>query len=296
MEKESSVIINEDSESYGKLTFESTNPDVDVTQILETKVVINNKLTIEKEKLLNLISSHATEITCSDFKGKGSIDDYKELFIAASNIVESSKNVKLDVDITGLNDFGNTCDELSDIFTSYITKLEKISIIDDLEFLRNVEYNLSKIVKLSNVFSKFKSTIIATSTINIPSTTIETSKKLNKVMDEINCAMNYISHFVEADPHNTDSSFHMGEEDKKTIEKSVGVINSWSQISEYGVKVSMTNNEDIQKINLVSDSLKQNSEKLKGLTSKLKNKLSNFGIKPKLNISITNSSNVTINT
>ena len=78
----------------------------------------------------------------------------------------------------------------------YIAKLENINIINDLSFLTAVADSLKKIVNLSNVFAKFKETIIATSTIKIPKSAHDTKVILENVMDEVSCAMNYINHFV----------------------------------------------------------------------------------------------------
>ena len=296
------TIVDEDSITYHNkdtignenITFVSTNPDIQVNEFLETKILVDNNLSSEKQELINLISSYAKEINCNDFHGKGTIDDYKELFFAANRIVEETKHVKLDVDISGIKEFADTADELSSVFTSYITKLEQISIIDDTEFLKEVERSLYKIVNLSNVFAKFKSTIIATSAITIHKSTIEVSKSLHKVMDEVNCAMNYISNFVEKDISCTDSSFNLEEEDVKTMNKAVNVINNWCDMSKNGVSVAMVNNKDIQDIKTTSEILRNNSVKLKSLTNKLKNKIYSYKQNPTITININNSTNVNI--
>lgn len=55
-------------------------------------------------------------------------------------------------------------------------------------------------MNLSNNFAKFKRTILATNTIDIPKSISTTATIINEVYDEIDCAMKYINNFAIADP------------------------------------------------------------------------------------------------
>jgi hypothetical protein len=57
---------------------------------------------------------------------------------------------------------------LSNLFTGFIIKIQKVNIINDTLFLKSILDALKKIVNLSNTFGKFKEAIIATSLIQIP--------------------------------------------------------------------------------------------------------------------------------
>ena len=256
-----------------------TNVDFQVEEDLTGMVVAyyDNTQETETAKILTDIRDYASKIQCSDFHGKGTIDDYSQLFNAAAKIANESKQMALDVDIDGFNEFASAADDLSKLFSSFIVKLESVSIIDDLNFLRAVSSALQKIWKLSEVFGKFKETIIATSSIQLPKSTHETKLALETVMANVNCAMKYVSHFVDASvvaPAEADLS----QEEKNVIEAAVHTIDNWNILCEQGVSIAMSNNPDIQYITNASDQLKDTTLTLKNATDKLKTKLSSYNI------------------
>lgn len=262
-------------------TFNTTDPEVDF-QVEEdlTGIVVayyDNTQETETAKLLGDIQNYASKIQCSDFHGKGTIDDYSELFNAAAKIANESKQMALNVDIDGFNEFAVAADELSKLFSSFIVKLESVSIIDDLNFLRSVSVALQKIWNLSEVFGKFKQTILATSSIQLPKSTHETKLALETVISNVNCAMKYISHFVDASvvaPAEADLST----EEKNVIEAAVHTIDNWNILCEQGVSIAMSNNPDIQFITNASNQMKNTTQTLKTATDKLKTKLSSYNI------------------
>jgi len=262
-------------------TFDTTDPEVDF-QVEEdlTGIVVayyDNTQETETAKLLGDIQNYASKIQCSDFHGKGTIDDYSELFNAAAKIANESKQMALNIDIDGFNEFAVAADELSKLFSSFIVKLESVSIIDDLNFLRSVSVALQKIWNLSEVFGKFKQTILATSSIQLPKSTHETKLALETVISNVNCAMKYISHFVDASvvaPAEADLST----EEKNVIEAAVHTIDNWNILCEQGVSIAMSNNPDIQFITNASNQIKNTTQTLKTATDKLKTKLSSYNI------------------
>lgn len=262
-------------------TFDTTDPNIDfqVEEDLTGKVeaYYDNTQNTETAQLLQNIQSYASKIQCSDFHGKGTIDDYTQLFNAAAKIANESKQMQLDVDIDGFNEFANAADELSNLFTSFIVKLESVSIIDDMNFLRAVSDALQKIWKLSEVFGRFKETIIATSSIQLPKSAHDTKVVLESVMANVNCAMKYISHFVDSSavaPPEADLSV----EEKNVITAAVSTIDNWNILCEQGVSIAMSSNPDIQYITNASNQLKGTTVTLKTATSKLKAKLASYKI------------------
>jgi len=227
--------------------------------------------------LVNQIKLYASEINCSDFQGKGTVDDYTELFVAASKIANESKQMQLDVDIEGFNEFAQAADDLSALFTSFIVRLENVNIINDIEFLTSISIALGKIVNLSKVFAQFKETILATSTFQLPKSAHDTAVVLKNVMDEITCAMGYISYFV--DPSNSaviPVNAELSSEEQNIIDKAVSTIDNWSVICEEGVSVAMNSNPDIQYITNASLQLKTTTSTLHSMTQSLKSKLSAY--------------------
>jgi len=107
--------------------------------------------------------------------------------------------MQLDIDVDGFNDFGKAADDLSALFITFTKKLQSVNIIDDTAFLQAVLNALKKIYNLSEVFGKFKETILVTSEIKIPKTAHDTKDILVDVMDEVNCSLNYINNFVNPD-------------------------------------------------------------------------------------------------
>ena len=231
----------------------------------------------ENRLIVNEIKMYAEKIKCEDFHGKGTIDDYTQLFIAASKIANESKQMELDVDIDGFNEFAQAADEMSELFSSFIIKLQNVNIINDLTFLRAILSALEKIYNLSEVFGKFKQTILATSTIQIPKSAHDTSVILHGVMDEISCAMNYINHFVNPSTEVLPLA-ELSVIEKNIINKAVDTIDHWNVICDTGISIALSNNEDITFINQASNTLKTTTQNLKSNTQLLKNKLALYNI------------------
>ncbi len=264
-------------------TFDTTNPELYDPQIQEKLLETvdtypdDSNPASENAILLSQIKDYASKIQCTDFHGKGSIDDYTELFRAASKIANESKSMNLNIDVEGFDEFSRAADELSELFNGFIIKLQNVNIINDIDFLRSISIALRKIWNLSEVFGKFKQTILTTTTIQFPKSAHETKIVLEGVMDEVNCAMRYISHFVSPSqvvPVDADLSV----EEKNIIDKAVSTIENWNIICEQGVTIAMENNPDVNFIKQASNELKQTTLQLKSATASLKSKLAGFNI------------------
>jgi hypothetical protein len=234
--------------------------------------------TSQTDILLNQIQSYADQIQCSDFHGKGTIDDYTALFEAAGRIATDSKQIELNIDIEGFNEFASAADDLSALFSGFILKLQNVNIITDVTFLTAVSSALSKIVNLSNVFGRFKQAIFDTTTIQIPKSAHDTTVIIEGVMAQVNCAMNYVNYFVDPtiNPSLIDAALTASE--KNIIAQSVKTIDNWNTLCEYGVSIAMTHDPDIQYIQNASNTLKHTTASLKTATSTLKAKLAAFNI------------------
>jgi hypothetical protein len=251
-----------------------------LTEIVQ---VCNDELDSSTLAILNDIKFSASQLSCSDFHGKGTIDDYSAIFTAASKIANESKQMTLDVNVDGFSEFGNAADELSQLFTGFITKLKNVNIINDLNFLTTISVALKKIVNLSDVFGQFKKTIIATSTIQIPKSVSDTKNVLVSVMSEVNCAMTYINHFVDSSSQAPEEA-NLDQQDIDIINQAATTINNWNILCEQGVTIAMSNNPDIQYIKQANSDISTNINTLKNASLKLRNKLQSF------NFSNTNSS------
>jgi hypothetical protein len=232
-----------------------------------------------KTAIIAQIKTYAEEIKCTNFQGKGSIDDYTDLFKAAAQIANESSQMQLDVDIDGFNEFASAADDLSELFNGFILKLQNVSIIDDTAFLTSVANALGKIANLSKVFGKFKETILATSTIHIPKSAHETSILLKNVVGQINCAMTYISHFVDS-TNPAPTTAELSNEEKNIINAAVTTIENWNILCDQGVSIAMSSDPDIQYINSASQQLKQKTQTLNNATTLLRSKLLAFNINP----------------
>ena len=267
------IITNQQGNDITHTTFETIDRNNEVVIDQDLKEIINTYYENPvNNTLMNEIKSYAQEIQCSDFHGKGSIDDYSQLFIAASKIANDTRQMTLDIDVEGFTEFGNAADELSNLFAGFIVKLQNISIINDTTFLQSIACALKKIVNLSNTFGRFKETILATSTIHIPKSTYDAKILLDQVNTELNCAMNYINYFVDSTapkPANTELSI----DDKNIINKAVNTIDNWRILCDQGVAIALTNNTDISVIKTINNDLVIKTNRLKLATSTLKTKL-----------------------
>jgi hypothetical protein len=260
----------------------ATDSDVDISQNLvglvqsyyDDKANLNSPTNL----VLQQIKTYAEQIQCSDFQGKGSIDDYTVLFQAASKIADEANQMQLNIDLSGFNEFGQAADDLSKLFNGFIVKLQNVSIIDDLNFLQTIATALSKIVNLSNVFGKFKETIIATTSVQMPKSSHDATLLVSGVMSELNCAMGYIQNFVAPGSLPAPVNSQLSAQEKGIIHKAVVTIDNWSTLCSQGVTIAMSNDPDIVNMKNYSSQLKSKTASLKSYTDVLKSKLAQFNI------------------
>ena len=271
--------VSVDGSNVTLATFDSTQPelyDPDINANLgQVIITYDDKITSQTAVVLAEIQSYAAQIQCSDFHGKGSIDDYQNLFNAAAKIANETKHMQLDIDIEGFQEFGTAADELSALFNGFIIKLHQVNIIDDYAFLTSIAAALSKIVNLSNIFGRFKETILATTTVKLPKSAHDAKIIVEGVIGEIDCAMKYIGHFVDAS-FSAPTNAELSPEEKNIINKAVETIDNWNLLCEHGISVTLENNHDIQYIAQASEHLKTTSNVLKTATTTLKNKLARY--------------------
>lgn len=272
--------LNSQGDVHTESTFTTTNPLINnqVTEELKQDTEIyNDSLDATTLSLVNTIKDYASQIQCSDFHGKGTIDDYKVLFQAASTIANESSQMSLNIDVSGFSEFGQAADDLAALFTGFITKLENVNIINDTVFLQTIATALHKIVNLSNVFGKFKETIVATSTIRLPKSIVDTQHVLQGVMGEVNCAMNYMTYFVNpADTSLTQAKLSEG--DKSVINNAVQTITHWNELCDQGVSVTMANDVNIKALVQTNNELKSKTNILQSITSTLQAKLASYNL------------------
>jgi hypothetical protein len=271
--------LDNEGDVHTESRFTTTNPLINnqVTEELKQETEIYNELDATTVSLVNTIKGYASELQCSDFHGKGTIDDYKVLFQAASSIANESSQMSLNVDVDGFNEFGKAADDLSALFTGFITKLENVNIINDKAFLQTIANSLQKIVNLSNVFGRFKKTIVATSTLRLPKSIIDTKQVLDNVMGELNCAMNYMTYFVN--PVDTSlTKAKLSEDDKSVITNAVHTITHWNELCDQGVSLTMANDVNIKSLVQTNNELKSKTNVLQSITTTLKDKLKSYNL------------------
>lgn len=266
-----------DGSSVTKTTFETTDetldPDIttNLNQVIQSYYNDEAEVNSPSKVILDEIRGYAGKIKCDSFHGKGTIEDYNELFLAASKIANETKQMNLNVDIDGFNEFASAAEDLSSLFQGFIVKLQSINIVNDLQFLRSVANALKKIADLSDVFGKFKETIIATASVQIPKSAHDAKVIVEEVMGEIGCAMNYIQHFVDP-THAAGSSAELSPEEKTVINRAVSAIENWSILCEQDVSISMSNNPDVLYIKQANVELSSKATVLRSNTSALRNK------------------------
>lgn len=246
--------------------------DPDITQKLGQVIsAYYDNQASEASQVVDEIRTYASKINCDSFKGKGTIEDYSELFVAASKIANETKHMQLNVEIEGFNDFAAAADELSALFQGFIVKLQSINIIDDLNFLKAVSAALKKIANLSDVFGQFKQSIFATASVQIPKSAHDTRLIIQSVMSNINCSMGYITNFVNPDS-NAPSDAQLSVVEKNVIDTAVSTIENWKILCDQDVTVSMSNNPDVIYIKQANDQLKNKAQSLRTNTNILRAK------------------------
>ena len=264
------------------VTTDLSSSDVDITEdltgLVQTYYNDEQDPNSPTNVVLQQIKTYAAQIQCSDFQGKGSIDDYAVLFQAASKIATEANQMQLNVDLSGFDEFGQAADDLSKLFNSFIVKLQNVSIIDDLSFLQTIANALSKIVNLSNVFGKFKETILATTSVQVPKSSHDATALVSSVMSEINCAMGYIQNFVAPGSIPAPVNSQLSVAEKNVINQAVVTIDNWSTLCTQGVTIAMSNNPDVVSMKAFSNQLNSKTNNLKSYTNVLKAKMAQYNI------------------
>jgi hypothetical protein len=263
---EPGITIRGDISGINLYTYSPVLPDISLN--LNQEVVIFTDSSGD-QGLVEQIRMYASQINCTDFHGKGTIDDYAVLFDAASRLVNETKHVELDVEIEGFNEFAQAAEDLSALFASFTKRLQSVNIIEDTAFLTAILNALRRIIKLTEEFGKFKETIKATNTIQLSDSVGETKRILEGVTDEITCAMNYITHFTNPDGTIIPSA-ELSAEDKNAIQRSVQTLNAWSEICNHGVSIAMVNDPNVQYIQQTNQLFMQQSAVLRQATSTLR--------------------------
>jgi len=259
--------------------FTSSDPSgvVDITENLTENVTMyvdDVDPSGQNTVLIQQIRDYASQINCDSFHGKGTVDDYAVLFQAASNIANETAQMQLNVDVDGFNAFAVAADELSTLFQSFTVKLQSVNIINDTAFLSAIAHALGRIVHLSNVFGKFKETILQTSTIKIPKSTYDTRVVLEGVMGEIACAMDHIQYFVDPSSCSTVlTDAELTPVEKNIIQQAVHTIDQWNVICQQGVTIAMGNDPDVQYISQANAQIQLSTASLQQATSTLRNKI-----------------------
>jgi hypothetical protein len=267
--QETGLSIEGNSSGITLITYAPVVPEI--TEILNMSVIeIEN---CSSNTVLDQIKYYAGQIHCSEFHGKGTVEDYSVLFDTASRIVKDTKQIQLDIDVEGFNEFSRAADELGQLFENFTLRLQNVNIIDDSAFLQSILTSLIKIDQLSNKFGKFKETILATSTIQLPCSVEETRNAIEDVTGEINCAMRYINHFVSPSGNSLEDS-ELSSTDKNAILKATATLDAWGDICEQGVSLTMSHNPDIIYIKQANDVFRQQATVLRSSTSSLKNRYS----------------------
>ena len=94
-------------------------------------------------------------------------------------------------------------------------------------------------------------------------------------MGEVNCAMNYINHFVVPDSNLVKAE--LSTDDKHIISKAVSTIDNWKVLCDQGVSIALTNSSDMSYLKHTNTELKQKTSILKSVTDTLKTKLAGYG-------------------
>lgn len=212
----------------------------------------------EVQSMVDQIKACAAEIQCSDFHGKGSIEDYIAL-LDASKLVEVK--LPLQIDLKGIEDYGNAADKLSDLFDGFVQKIQVVQPIDTA-FLQTILSALQKIVRLSNTFGKFKQSMVATHTLQLSDSVGKTKKILQEVTQEVECAMQYIQYFVSPS-----GSLPAAEIDRTVIRQVA--IEDWGEQFEHNLLLHM--NEDLQSIQSSNEVFRTQSGLLNAATYQLQN-------------------------
>ena len=262
--------------THSTMVTDPSHQNIQVNEDLVGTVAVyddDSVASLPNKAIVDEIKNYASQIQCSDFHGKGTIEDYSVLFQAAANIANESKQMQLDIDVDGFNEFGQAADDLSSLFSSFIVKLQNVNIINDSNFLMSIRDSLRKIVNLSNVFGRFKETILATSTLKLPSSAHDTKLVMQDVMQELDCAMNYINYFVAPTPEMANNSnAQLSASDKNVINTAVQTINHWNTLCEEGVSIALSSNPDLQFMRQSNAELKNKTSILRNATALLRSK------------------------
>ena len=277
--------------SDGTFIFETATITTDLSSDIQITIDLSavvqqydNLLDPSTNLLMQEISMYASKINCSDFQGKGTVEDYTELFQVASDLAKQAKQTTLNINIDGFKEFGNAADELSALFKNYIVKIENINVVNDTAFLSEILFYLKKIWNLSETFGRFKDTIMGTSIIKIPKSLEDTRNIIDGVMSEIDCAMKYIECFVSPECVADISlccpgSYELSSDEKNQIANAVKTIQKWNYLYNDNIQIAISEDADVQFIESANAIIKNTANIMKNHTAILKGKIKIFSCK-----------------
>jgi len=152
----------------------------------------------ESKKILCEIDGYIDNIRCDKLTGKGSIDDYKNLFQRVFEYSDelTTQKISLDMDMKKLDKFADSAEQLTKTISDLTIRLKSIVAVNDIKFLNDFRDKVQKISKLYETIDEFQTTIIESSELYIPTTLEQINKKLRKITEEIDSSMVYLDNFT----------------------------------------------------------------------------------------------------
>jgi predicted RNA-binding protein len=138
-------------------------------------------------------------------------------------------------------------------------------------FLSAVLSALKKVVALSKAFSAFQESILEN---RIHSSIGETKKILEGVTEEVNCAMEYISHF--SSPTSYLEGANINHVNKNALNRACTTIDAWNTIYKNGASMAMNENPDIQYMKRTNQTFIQQSAQLRRTTNIIRERYSYY--------------------
>lgn len=201
----------------------------------------------DSKSLVLEIQKLQEKIKCSRFQGKGTMDDYANVFkkIQQYFAAVGDSNVEITIDTENLDNFAEQAKIFSEMFEEILIKFNKVSSVDDSVVLKKIRDDMVTITKMYENIDKFKAIVTGTSSLQIPQTIIDCTEVLNNINSDIACSLSYINYFVDSSAPMNELQLQRSQlsgDDKKALEFFENSIQVWIDMVNNDGTVAMSTN------------------------------------------------------
>lgn len=230
------------------LDLEAQSGRVKITQDL-TAATSDIDISEEAQAVLKDIESYSEDIKAENFAGKGSLEDYQELFQKVCKYSQDLKdtNIDLTIDMDKLSDFAESAKALTGFIGSLTLSLRRVVTVSDITFLKDFKEKIYNISLLYKTIGDFQTTIIATANLKVPGSVSKILALLQKITSQINNTMTYMDYFTGIiSKEEVDKSAYLTDDSRAALNRAISALDTWKALADAQTSTSLSTDKTVQ--------------------------------------------------